>query len=59
MKQTDIPKELVEIIKVGVRAYAEVPGSVALGGSIVALSRNHRAPVGVEFVVSGLIDRFQ
>lgn len=59
MKTIEIPKELLEVIKVGVRAHREVPGSVALGGSIVALYCNHRTSVDIDFVLTDLVERFQ
>ena len=54
-----IPSELVDVIRVGVRANREVPGSVALGGAICALFAQHRASMDIDFVLIDLIDRFQ
>ncbi len=59
MPKIKIPDEILEIIKVGVRANREVPGSVALGGSIVALYCNHRTSVDIDFVLTDLRERFQ
>jgi hypothetical protein len=54
-----IPPELVEVIRVGVRANHEVPGSVALGGAVCALFAQHRASIDIDFVLTDLTDRFQ
>jgi hypothetical protein len=54
-----IPPELVEVIRVGVRANHEVPGSVALGGAVCALFAQHRASIDIDFVLTDLKDRFQ
>lgn len=54
-----IPPELVEVIRVGVRANREVPGSVALGGAVCALFAQHRASLDIDFVLTDLKDRFQ
>lgn len=54
-----VPRELVKVIKAGVRANREVPGSVALGGAVCALFCHHRTSVDIDFVVSDLKERFQ
>lgn len=54
-----IPPALVEVIRVGVRANEEVPGSVALGGAICALFAQHRVSIDIDFVLTDLKDRFQ
>jgi hypothetical protein len=54
-----IPPELVEVIRVGVRANREVSGSVALGGAICALFAQHRASIDIDFVLTDLKERFQ
>jgi hypothetical protein len=59
MPKIEIPKEIIEVIKIGVRANREVPGSVALGGSIVALYCHHRTSIDIDFVLTDLRERFQ
>lgn len=59
MTKIEIPKEIDEVIKVGVRANREVPGSVALGGSIVALYCQHRTSIDIDFVLTDLRERFE
>jgi hypothetical protein len=54
-----IPGELVDVVRAGVRANREVPGSVALGGAICALFCNHRASRDIDFVLADLNRRFQ
>ena len=54
-----IPSELVEVIRIGVRANHEVPGSVALGGAVCALFAQHRTSIDIDFVLTDLKDRFQ
>ena len=54
-----IPPELVEVIRVGVRANHEVTGSVALGGAVCALFAQHRTSIDIDFVLTDLKDRFQ
>ena len=54
-----IPPELAEVIRVGVRANGEVPGSVALGGAVCALFAQHRASIDIDFVLTDLKERFQ
>ncbi len=55
----EIPRELIEVIKVGVRAHHEVHGSVAVGGAICALFSHHRKSTDIDFVLSDLNIRFQ
>lgn len=57
--KVEIPKELTEIIRVGVKANREVSGSVALGGSVCAIFAHHRASSDIDFVLSDLRQRFQ
>lgn len=54
-----IPQELAEVIKAGVRAGREVPGSVALGGAVCALFSHHRMSADIDFVLTDLNERFQ
>src|SRR5438046_2860749 len=54
-----IPPELAAVVKVGVRAGREVPGSVALGGSVCALFAHHRESIDIDFVLADLNKRFQ
>ncbi len=56
---TVIPSELADVIRIGVMANREVPGSVALGGAVCALFAQHRASMDIDFVLTDLIDRFQ
>ena len=51
---TRIPGELANVVKVGVRANREVPGSIALGGAICALFAHHRASRDIDFVLTDL-----
>ncbi len=55
----EVPEQLAEIIKVGVKANREVKGSVALGGTICSLFVHHRASTDIDFVLSDLSQRFQ
>ncbi len=55
----EVPKELIEVIRVGVRAQQEVSGSVALGGAVCALYCQHRASIDIDFVLTDLRERFQ
>ena len=57
--EIQVPLELEEVIKAGVRAGREVPGSVALGGAVCALFAQHRASVDIDFVLADLNARFQ
>jgi hypothetical protein len=54
-----VPRELADVVRAGVRANREVPGSVALGGAICALFCNHRASRDIDFVLGDLSRRFQ
>ena len=54
-----IPEELAEVINAGVRAGREVPGSVALGGTVCALFAHHRLSADIDFVLTDLNERFQ
>lgn len=54
----EIPAELTEIIKVGIKANREVEGSVALGGTICSLFVHHRTSTDIDFVLSDLSKRF-
>lgn len=54
-----IPPELADVVRVGVRAGREVPGSVALGGSVCALFAHHRESIDIDFVLPDLNKRFQ
>jgi Nucleotidyl transferase AbiEii toxin, Type IV TA system len=54
-----VPRELADVVRAGIRANREVPGSVALGGAICALFCNHRASRDIDFVVDDLDRRFQ
>ncbi len=54
-----IPSELAEVVRVGVRAGRQVPGSVALGGSVCALYAHHRESIDIDFVLVDLNKRFQ
>ncbi len=54
-----IPVKLREVIKAGVRANREVPGSMAIGGSVCALFANHRSSIDIDFMLTDLKQRFQ
>ena len=54
-----VPRELADVVRAGIRANREVPGSVALGGAICALFCNHRASRDIDFVLGDLNRRFQ
>jgi hypothetical protein len=54
-----VPTELVNIVRAGVKAGREVPGAVALGGTICSLYAGHRLSLDIDFGVSDLRDRFQ
>ncbi len=54
----DVPDELVEVVKAGVRANREVKGSIALGGTICSLFAHHRESTDIDFVLSDLSQRF-
>lgn len=57
--EIQIPRELADVIKAGVQANREVPGSVALGGAVCALFSQHRASADIDFVLTDLNERFQ
>jgi hypothetical protein len=59
MPKIEIPKELIEVIRVAILANREVSGSVALGGSVCALYCQHRTSIDVDFVLTDLRERFQ
>lgn len=54
-----VPVALAHIVRAGVRANREVPGAVALGGTVCAMYANHRLSIDIDFVVSDLRDRFE
>lgn len=54
----EIPPALANIVKAGVRAGREVPGSVALGGTVCALYAQHRLSIDIDFAVKDLAQRF-
>lgn len=54
----EVPEQLAEVIKAGVKANREVPGSVALGGTICSLFAHHRTSTDINFVLSDLSQRF-
>jgi len=56
--EPSLPSELAPIVRAGVRASREVPGSVALGGTICSLYAQHRLSVDIDFVVKDLSSRF-
>src|SRR5438477_13114846 len=53
-----VPKELVEVVRAGVKANREVTGSIALGGTVCSLYAGHRLSIDVDFVVPDLERRF-
>lgn len=55
----EIPEQLIDVVKVGVKANREVPGSVALGGTICSLFAHHRVSSDIDFVLSDLSQRFE
>jgi hypothetical protein len=58
LPELSIPSELAAIVRAGVRACREVPGSVALGGTVCSLYTQHRISVDIDFVVKDLSNRF-
>lgn len=56
--EPSVPPELAPIVRAGVRASREVPGSVALGGTICSLYAQHRLSVDIDFVLKDLNNRF-
>lgn len=55
----EVPKELAEVIKAGIKANREVPGSVAVGGSVCSLFTHHRESTDIDFVITDLSRRFE
>jgi len=53
-----IPKDLQGIVRVGVLANHEVPGSVALGGTVCSLFAGHRLSQDIDFGMTDLRNRF-
>jgi hypothetical protein len=54
----EIPEQLIDVVKAGVKANREVPGSIALGGTICALFTHHRSSTDIDFVLQDLAQRF-
>ncbi|NOT49394.1 MAG: nucleotidyl transferase AbiEii/AbiGii toxin family protein [Acidobacteria bacterium] len=54
----EVPDQLLDVIKAGVKANSEVPGSIALGGTICSLFAHHRLSSDIDFVLSDLSQRF-
>ena len=54
----EVPEQLAEVIKAGVRANQAVAGSIALGGTICSLFAHHRLSSDIDFVLSDLSQRF-
>ena len=54
----EVPQQLVEVIKAGVKANRAVEGSVALGGTVCALFAHHRESTDIDFVLSDLSGRY-
>lgn len=55
----EVPEELLAIVRAGVAAQREVPGSVALGGTVCSLFAHHRLSSDIDFVLSDLSQRFE
>lgn len=53
-----IPIELSAIVRAGARAAREVPGAIALGGTVCALYAGHRLSQDIDFGVADLRERF-
>jgi hypothetical protein len=53
-----VPPELRVIVRAGVRANREVPGAVALGGTVCALYAQHRLSMDIDFGLTDLRQRF-
>ncbi len=53
-----IPEQLIDVVKAGVKANHEVPGSIALGGTVCSLFVHHRISTDIDFVLSDLSKRF-
>lgn len=56
--EPSVPDALRAVVRAGVRANREVPGAVALGGTVCAMYAHHRLSMDIDFVVSDLRDRF-
>jgi hypothetical protein len=54
-----VPRDLLPIVRAGVRASQAIPGSVALGGTVCALFAGHRVSRDIDFVLGDLRDRFE
>lgn len=54
-----IPGSLAAVVRAGVKANREVPGAVALGGTVCAMYAQHRLSLDIDFVVVDLRERFQ
>ncbi len=55
----EVPEQLVEVIKAGVEANREVPGSIAVGGSVCSLFMHHRNSTDIDFVLADMSRRFE
>ncbi len=55
----EIPEQLRDVVRVGVKANREVPGSVALGGTVCSLFTHHRLSSDIDFVLTDLSKRFE
>ena len=53
-----VPPELRMVVRAGVRAHREVPGAVALGGTVCALYAQHRLSLDIDFGLTDLRQRF-
>jgi len=53
-----VPTELANIVRAGVKAGREVPGAVALGGTVCSLYARHRLSLDIDFGVADLRQRF-
>lgn len=58
MMKIEVPEELTDVVKAGIKANREVPGSVALGGSVCALFTRHRSSTDIDFVLKDLSQRY-
>ena len=54
----EVPEQLIEIVKAGVKANREVPGSIAIGGTVCSLFSHHRESADIDFVIADLRQRF-
>ena len=55
----EVPRELAEVVRAGVKAARLVPGAVAVGGTVCALYATHRLSFDIDFVIRDLKDRFE